>query len=1291
MNTGIELYSLIQKTKSANLLLRMYDGDDSKQGNIYEKLWDLVIKFGYCQQYPNNLFSHYNGNLNQHRMSKVKNLKNYLENLKIFSRNEGGSSDITLKNAKENNWVFFSSKFFRREKDLDKYDIEKIVSAVSDRKTEYAIVLLVRDTKKLKEKIKKSQNPIKNQISNILDLNDLELCYSRLHTAIQGVEFNRINDIFGVNLPPIQYRFHQELTIHKTLEQIKNGSKQFLIAHKPRSGKTYTFGGIFYQYWKSYSKLNALIISAVPNETNPQYKDLFNSYRDFSEFNVCEFRSGTNIRDVQFSKNRPNILIVSKQLLDDLTGEQTAMNIRNLELDFIVFDESHFHGTTTRARDIIQSYSIHHTLQLYVTATYNKPLLVNNIPEKCRSYWDLEDEQFCKNRDEKSLKMKHGKDIHLFLHSKSTLNSYDTMPDLHLLTLMMQPEIIERIRSNIQDTPYGFSMNALFSLTTNQKQFKYVQEVDDLLECFVGKQGFIRDENCMFERIRNISQHTNSRTMNGALTTQLWFLPYGCGMNIDKVSRCLKDRILKNKTFKKHYQVLIVNSTKEYRLRDPKTEIEKTEKEAKSKNKSLIILAGCQLVLGISLPFVDTVVLLNSSTSADRIIQMMYRSMTESGNKKNGYVIDINISRVLNVLLEYPIQTKNTLNPLEKIRYIIENKLINIDSDLFSFRNISSEILIQRLVDIWNSQPKNAIQNLQRQFSESVVSITQYEQKQLDKYFKNIQEKNTKKIKMDETDSEPLPKGIHRRSENSPKRNKNETHISLTRDILCSIISLSCVLTMHTSSKSLIEKIDEIQSTNKLFYAFKEQINIWWGEKDLDKRIDIIFEMIHKYFKENPVIDNIIMQFTTVVQSLIDTPDKCLEFIHESLKPKQTEKKKHGEVFTPPALITEMLDRLPLEVWNNPSLKWFDPAGGMGNFLVMVYLRLMQGLEAVFPDPESRKKHILQHQIYMSELNPKNTIVYQRIFNAEGRYSLNLYEGDTLELDPVSYWGVERFDIIVGNPPYNHSGERATGNTIWQKFTRQSIQWLVADGYLAFIHPNGWRKPNTPRGKFNGLWDLMTRQNTLQYLEIHNERDGQKIFNCGTRYDWYVLQKTLPSSEHKTLICDQEGVYWNLDLSRYKWLANCKLDWIDRLLADQDQERCRIIQSMSAYDPRKEWISKTESEEFKYPVIHSTPQSGTRMVWSNRNDNGHYGISKVVFGDSGIYNIVVDLEGQYAMTQHAMAIQVSNLEEASIIKAYLESESFKQILNACTWSSFAIEWNMFSDFRRDFYTFVSDK
>lgn len=74
--------------------------------------------------------------------------------------------------------------------------------------------------------------------------------------------------------------------------------------------------------------------------------------------------------------------------------------------------------------------------------------------------------------------------------------------------------------------------------------------------------------------------------------------------------------------------------------------------------------------------------------------------------------------------------------------------------------------------------------------------------------------------------------------------------------------------------------------------------------------------------------------------------------INDCLKPKDIEKKKFGEVFTPMFLVNEMLDNLPNEVWSNKNLKWFDPAAGMGNFPVAVYLRLMDGLKEVIEDKE---------------------------------------------------------------------------------------------------------------------------------------------------------------------------------------------------------------------------------------------------------------------------------------------------------------------------------------------------
>ena len=49
--------------------------------------------------------------------------------------------------------------------------------------------------------------------------------------------------------------------------------------------------------------------------------------------------------------------------------------------------------------------------------------------------------------------------------------------------------------------------------------------------------------------------------------------------------------------------------------------------------------------------------------------------------------------------------------------------------------------------------------------------------------------------------------------------------------------------------------------------------------------------------------------------------------------------KKNGEIFTPIELVNEILDKLPTEVFTDPSKTFCDPACGDGNFLIEVIKR----------------------------------------------------------------------------------------------------------------------------------------------------------------------------------------------------------------------------------------------------------------------------------------------------------------------------------------------------------------
>jgi hypothetical protein len=290
----------------------------------------------------------------------------------------------------------------------------------------------------------------------------------------------------------------------------------------------------------------------------------------------------------------------------------------------------------------------------------------------------------------------------------------------------------------------------------------------------------------------------------------------------------------------------------------------------------LILLAGNQLTLGITLPFVDLVFLLNDISSSDKIIQMMYRCMTESinneendkinkGVKKIGFVVDLNISRVLNTCLHFHVE--KPLNVEQKITYLVENNLINIDSDLFGNRDNKTN-LIKDLLCVWKEDPVNKLKILLKKIEDNIIEISKEHQKSINDYFRS---ENNKKVNNKKTlfDEEPLPTGIKIiKKDNCAKKEleKKEINISLSKDILPYIIPLICILTINTNHKEILEMLDIIKLNPLLFNVFKNQSFIWWKKSDI---ISLLEDIVSQYVQNNSCIYNIIIQFKMSLQSVI--------------------------------------------------------------------------------------------------------------------------------------------------------------------------------------------------------------------------------------------------------------------------------------------------------------------------------------------------------------------------------------------------------------------------------------
>lgn len=414
---------------------------------------------------------------------------------------------------------------------------------------------------------------------------------------------------------------------------------------------------------------------------------------------------------------------------------------------------------------------------------------------------------------------------------------------------------------------------------------------------------------------------------------------------------------------------------------------------------------------------------------------------------------------------------------------------------------------------------------------------------------------------------------------------------------------------------------------------------------------------------------------------------ELLKMLREYVKVGEIEKKLFGEVMTPISLVEEMLSHLPEGVWKNKDLKFLDPCNGVGIFSSVIVSKLMEGLSDSIPNEEERYKHIMENMLYVCELQPKNMFLYLCGFDPDDEFLLNIHCGSFLDKgfdNKMKEWGIEKFDIIVGNPPYNAGqnaeGKRGGGDSLWDDFVRKALNSMIRDnGYLVYVHPSAWRKPPSERSKTNDLLHLMTNENQMLYLEIHNSQDGMKTFGAATRYDFYLIKRCEKFTN--TTVVDEIGKIHSINCSEWKFIPNFNFETILPLLGSG----CEIIFNVSNYETRKIWVSSEQTEEFCYPLVHSTPKSGTRYMYSSRNDNGHFGIPKVIFGETGIADVIIDMKGNYGMTQQAMAIRVESIADANSIKNALMSKAFSEILTACSWSNYRIDWRMFMYFHKDFW------
>ena len=224
----------------------------SEKGLIFERLFDIIIKFGFCDKIFNSDFYHLIGNVNNAKLKKLNNYDKYLNDT-VLSSNSSGVSDITLQNKNDLTYIFISSKYSSNSKNnVNYYDIQNILAIINDNKhlyKKYDIFLVVKNKNKVLDKVKNANSSsayITDYMTNenILDKDDLNKYFLLFKQDIIINKNNNWNEIYLSPKINLNLRFHQKVITNKTHDLIKKGNKSFLWGCKCRSGKTVMVGGL---------------------------------------------------------------------------------------------------------------------------------------------------------------------------------------------------------------------------------------------------------------------------------------------------------------------------------------------------------------------------------------------------------------------------------------------------------------------------------------------------------------------------------------------------------------------------------------------------------------------------------------------------------------------------------------------------------------------------------------------------------------------------------------------------------------------------------------------------------------------------------------------------------------------------------------------------------------------------------------------------------------------------------------------------------------------------------------
>ncbi len=374
------------------------------------------------------------------------------------------------------------------------------------------------------------------------------------------------------------------------------------------------------------------------------------------------------------------------------------------------------------------------------------------------------------------------------------------------------------------------------------------------------------------------------------------------------------------------------------------------------------------------------------------------------------------------------------------------------------------------------------------------------------------------------------------------------------------------------------------------------------------------------------------------------------KYYDETLNIDKSTYKSSNDEPTPIDCISEMISKIPDELWRKNDLTILDPCCGNGNFSIPILFQLLK-----YHD----KQTILEQILEFNDINESRLENVRSVFCNE-KYKLQITNHDFIMFD-----NEKKYDLIVANPPYAkilENGKRASKNhNLIKDFIEKALSQLKPEGYILFITPDNWMS----YADRNVLIELITSLQII-HLDIHS---AKKYFKkIGSSFTWYIIQnRPFYKNINVSGIWKKEEYLSSVLSKQRKYIPLLYNQIVQNILSktvdNQDLKKFDIKTSSDLHKyTKKQFIQEFQDDTYKYKLIHTPKQT----VYASRPHKYQEGY-KVFISTTDKYKVFVDNCG---MTQSIVFIMCKNKEEAEKYKLMLEHPLYVFINNICRWGNF---------------------